>query len=107
MPTHPTNNDDIINTRDIIEALEDGPAPELVTFAKECEDYCEDYEYGATLIRDSHFREYAMELAEENIGAIPKEYTWPISCIDWGQAVRELQHDYYPVDFNGVTYWTR
>lgn len=47
-----------------------------------------------------------MGLAED-IGAIPSEYTWPASCIDWDQASRELQMDYTAVDFDGVTYWVR
>jgi hypothetical protein len=30
-----------------------------------------------------------------------------MSCIDWDQAARELQVDYFDVDFDGVTYWIR
>jgi hypothetical protein len=60
--------------------------------------------YPLTLVRDSYFKEYAMELAED---LIPAEYTWPASCIDWNQAARELQMDYSTVEFGGVTYWYR
>jgi len=62
--------------------------------------------YPVTLIRDSYFKDYAQELAED-IGAIPAGLGWPCTCIDWDQAARELQMDYTSVEFDGVTYWTR
>ena len=62
--------------------------------------------YPVTLIRDSYFKEYAQELAED-IGALPKDAGWPAHCIDWDQAARELQTDYTSIDFGGVTYWVR
>lgn len=78
----------------------------LKALAEEAEGYAPDWHYGETLIRDSHFRDYAMELAED-IGAIKSDATWPNNCIDWDQAARELQMDYSAVDFDGVTYWIR
>ena len=62
--------------------------------------------YPVTLIRDSYFRTYAEELADD-IGAIPRDAGWPMTCIDWEQAARELRYDYSGVDIDGVTYWTR
>ena len=62
--------------------------------------------YPLTLIRDSYFRTYAEELADD-IGAIPRDAGWPMNCIDWEQAARELRYDYSGVDIDGVTYWTR
>lgn len=62
--------------------------------------------YPVTLIRDSHFRDYAEELADD-CGLIPKDAQWPLTCIDWEQAARELRYDYSGVDIDGVTYWTR
>lgn len=62
--------------------------------------------YPITLIRDSHFKRYAQELADD-IGAVPSDYTWPTSCIDWDRAARELQMDYTSVEINGATYWYR
>ena len=38
---------------------------------------------------------------------IPKDVSWPCSCIDWKQAALELQQDYTAFDFAGVTYWGR
>jgi hypothetical protein len=62
--------------------------------------------YPITMIRDSHFRNYAEELAED-CGLIQAGATWPNNCIDWDQAARQLQMDYTSVDFDGVTYWVR
>ena len=62
--------------------------------------------YPATLIRDSYFQDYAQELAEECC-MIDTNAKWPMTCIDWEQAARELQWDYSSVEVNGVTYWTR
>lgn len=115
--------DDVIDSRDVIariqhlEAVAEG-GDSLLDFAERDElmmlkavaddasDYVDDWQYGATLIRDSYFREYAMELAEE-IGAINPDAGWPGNCIDWDQAARELRMDYTSVDFAGVTYWVR
>ena len=62
--------------------------------------------YPVTLIRDSYFKTYAMDLAED-IGAINFDATWPNNCIDWDKAARELRMDYTAVTFDGVDYWTR
>lgn len=110
-----TNNDDIIDSRDIIERIEelesgcDEDAAELLTLqklAEEASDYCEEWIYGATLVRDSYFVDYARELADD-IGAINSDNHWPLYCIDWDQAARDLKMDYTPVNFDGVTYWVR
>lgn len=142
----PTNNDDVIDSRDIIERIdelntdraewiEDGgdrvigvvpgsdewlaadiawsnahpeEAAELASleaFAEEAEQYSADWKYGATLIRDSYFRTYAIELAEQTVPNL--EAQWPHNCIDWDKAARELQYDYAGTTFDGVTYWIR
>jgi hypothetical protein len=62
--------------------------------------------YPVTLIRDSYFKDYAQELAED-IGAINSDASWPNNCIDWDKAARELQMDYSSVEFDGVTYHYR
>jgi antirestriction protein len=48
-------------------------------------------------------RDYAQTLAEDS-GLVPEEYTWPVSCIDWGQATYELMMDHYtaPAPGGGV-----
>ena len=78
----------------------------LKELAKEGEDYSSDWKYGEGLIRDTYFKNYAMELAED-IGAIDPKANWPTTCIDWDQAARELQMDYTMIDFDGIDYWIR
>lgn len=116
-----TNWDDIIDSRDIIDRLEeldnlaeDGElspedAEELAALRKlyeEGEGVTEDWSYGATLVRETYFRDYARELAEE-IGAIPDDMDWPCCHIDWDAAADSLAIDYTEVDFDGVTYLVR
>ena len=113
---------DIIDVRDIIaryeelDEMEDGlPDAEeryqLSVLLTEIKDTGGDEEwrgdwYPVTLIRDSHFQDYAQELAED-IGAVDHNAKWPMNCIDWEHAARELRYDYTGVDVNGTTYWTR
>lgn len=62
--------------------------------------------YPDILIRDSYFKTYAQDFAED-IGAIKSDAAWPNNCIDWEQAARELQMDYSSVEYDGVIYWYR
>ena len=62
--------------------------------------------YPIALIRDSYFKTYAQDLAED-IGAIDRNARWPNTCIDWDKAARELQTDYSTVELDGTTYWYR
>ena len=113
-----SNCDDIIDSRDIIERIEEleadderdeADSDELTTlqeFAKEGEDYAEDWAHGATLIRDSYFETYAEELATDCC-EMPSDNSWPMYCIDWEWAARDLQIDYTQIEFDGVTYWVR
>ncbi len=76
---------------------------------KELEEQAEGYsvwKYGAQLIRESYFTDYAQQLAED-IGAVNADATWPNNCIDWDQAARELEVDYTRVDFDGVDFLFR
>jgi hypothetical protein len=129
MPDSISNIDNIIDNRDVIaridelkELIGDAPTAEELEadYGRDADDPFElereelaalealaaDWEYGETLIRDSYFKEYAMELAED-IGAVNSQASWPNNCIDWDQAARELRMDYTSVDFGGVTYWIR
>lgn len=119
MTTSFSNTDDVIDSRDIVqrhealssaEVLSEDEKEELDLLAKlisDINDYSgDDASDGVTLIRDSHFEDYAQELAED-IGAVDKKAQWPNNCIDWERAARELQHDYTTVDFDGVDYWVR
>lgn len=90
-------------------------ADELGTLSRlleECRGSGGDHEWdGAwfpiTLIRDSYFRDYAEELAEDVCSYHAQDVSWPLNCIDWDRAARELQTDYTAIDFDGQTYWTR
>lgn len=112
------NHDDIIDSRDVIERIEQLNALEddrdddenaelatLVALANEAEGYG-DWAHGETLVRDSHFVEYAQQLADD-IGAIDRNASWPLNHIDWEAAAEALKQDYSSVDFDGVTYWIR
>ena len=114
-----TKYDDLIDSRDLMERIEemednmeildDEEKEQLATlkeFAKEFEDYAVDFQYGEIAIRDSYFRDYAMELAEDS-GAIDSNSVWPNTCIDWTEAANELQMDYTAIEFDGITYWVR
>jgi hypothetical protein len=97
---------------DLLDGEEDGPTStyplgcderELLAALEEAES---DIGSCDTLIRDSYFKEYAQDLAED-IGAIQPDLSWPYNCIDWDQAADELQSDYTSIDIGGVTYWGR
>ena len=118
-PIH--NTEDIIDSRDVVERIEwlegvglgtvdidDVERDELKALRKLAEEASSspDWIYGAALIRDSYFEDYAQELAED-CGLAAETDQWPNPCIDWSQAARELQHDYTLVDFDGVDYWIR
>ena len=112
------NNADILDSREIIDRIAELKAEDerdedeqqelngLVNLAKQLEGYCDDWGYGVTLIHDTYFEDYAKELAWE-IGAISPDHTWPLNCIDWEQAARDLQMDYTYATFNGEIYWAR
>ena len=127
----PNWNDDIIDSRDVIAAIDeleselaalvdDGDADAIAAWnadnsgdlaalrdlAVDGANSSDDWEYGATLIADHHFKSYAQDLADD-LGLIDSAATWPASCIDWEQAARELPMDYSAVDFHGHTYWIR
>jgi len=64
-----------------------------------------DWMHGATLIPEDDFTEYARELAED-IGT-DSNAPWPLNCIDWDFAAKELKQDYSSVEFEGTTYLYR
>jgi hypothetical protein len=61
--------------------------------------------YPVTLIRDSHFIDYAQELCED-IGDVPRNLPHYIA-IDWEVTARNIRMDYTPTEIGGVTYWYR
>lgn len=78
----------------------------LESLQEDAKGYSPDWTYGATLINDGYFEQYAEQLAED-IGAIDRDAKWPLNHIDWEAAANELKSDYTSVDFDGTTYWVR
>lgn len=118
--------DEHIDTRDLIELRSDLSA-ELENIAEKGDEYDgqeaeireaieaidtlenkigSEWPYGASMIREDTFEDYARELAEE-IGAINDDAQWPATCIDWERAASELAMDYTSVDFLGYSYYVR
>lgn len=65
-----------------------------------------DWQYGATLIPDHAFEDFARELAEDT-GAISPDAGWPLNHIDWQAAAYALRMDYTLVDAGGESYLIR
>jgi hypothetical protein len=129
-----SNSDDVIDSRDVIaridelcderEAFEhddDGnltgaswadsypdDAAELAVLEKlasDGEDYAPDWQYGATLIRETYFSEYCEDMLKD-IGDLPQDLPGYIA-IDWDATANNIGVDYTEVDFDGVTYLVR
>ena len=114
------NSNDIIDSRDVIARIEElqdddnrseeesAELADLLKLAEEGEEASRDWRHGETLIRESYFVDYAQELAED-CGTLPRagKDAWPLYCIDWEYAARELRYDYSAIDFAGVTYLIR
>lgn len=62
--------------------------------------------YPHQLIADGYFQEYTQNLAEE-CGMVDTNARWPMTCIDWEQAARELQMDYSYIQIHDSSYWYR
>lgn len=120
----PTKYDDTIDSRDVIEAIKDlrelsdephdglsdaelKDLAELETLDTEGSEMFRDWKYGVQLVRDSYFKEYAQQFAEDCGYLERAPDTWPFTCIDWDEAAKELRYDYSSVEFDGVTYWAQ
>lgn len=90
---------------DLFEATDGSELDALKAFAEEAEGYAPDWRYGAALVRDSYFEDYARELLED-CGDIPRNLPHYIE-IDWEATARNIRMDYTEVDFDGVSYWVR
>lgn len=123
-----SNQDDIIDSRDIIARIEEletafndeeaGLSEEeleelkaLQALAEEAEDYSSDWIHGEQLIRRSYFVDYITQLIHDCY-ELPKEFNsgnWPYRhmTIDYEAAADEAEQDYASVDFDGVEYLIR
>jgi len=116
------NYEDVIDSRDVIERIaeleamqadedcgldtdEESELTFLKAVAAEGSLAADDWVYGVTLVRDSYFTEYTQELVEECYGHDMKLPDFVE--VDWKATARNVQQDYTPVEFDGVTYWVR
>lgn len=118
---------DILDTRDLAERLDELedterayqasaglPMPEaplseeeyneLSALRKLADEIGDEWQYGVTLVPDADFADYAREYAED-CGLVTGTEIWPLTCIDWECAARELQADYSLITFEGIDYW--
>ena len=118
-----TNDMDVIDSRDIIERIEELESfiednvnensdditewkeelRILAELAEEGENYSPDWSYGSQLIHENYFEEYMDEMLED-CGDIPKD----IPCyLDITVNYDMLKWDYTELDFDGETYYIR
>lgn len=128
------NDDDIVDSRDVIARIEhleqleqpgevdlgdDNDTDQDTLFAelavlRKLQAQAEaspDWSYGETLIRDSYFTAYTEELINDCY-EMPKDldsgkWPWRHMKIDFEAAADELKSDYIEVDWDGVPYWIR
>lgn len=109
--TYQGTADEYLDSRDLIAYAEDEENAEedpdtVAEILRLAGEGIEDWEYGALLIREDVFTEYAQELADE-IGAIDSNASWPLSYIDWERAAEALKQDYTCVTYLGQDYLVR
>lgn len=115
--------EDMIDSRDIVERLEDLEAQEehtedeaaelaaLVALKSEAE-HSPDWNYGETLIRESYFEDYIEQLIDDCFPEVSKALSsgeWPMRHLklDIEDAANEAKQDYFEIEFNGATYLIR
>ena len=106
-----TNNDDVIDSRDILDYIKDKDNDrdfELENFIKNFRDEHYDYdksleylEDGITFIRDSYFEDYMLDYFLEC-----NQVDEALLCyIDIEAFASDQQYDYTSIYFDGVEYW--
>lgn len=98
----------VVEARDDLAEWDDDNGEELKalqSLVDEAEGYAADWQYGATLIREDYFTEYAMEMMQD-IGDLPRNLPSYI-VIDEEATADNLKVDYTEVDYDGVTYLVR
>lgn len=108
--------DSPMSTQDEIDAanqaVQDGEADfgedeqQELSEIEELERKVSDFMLGETMIPVDDFKEYAQQFADD-IGAIDRNATWPLNCINWDQAADELAMDYSEVTYQGESYYVR
>jgi len=107
----PTNSDDVIDSRNILDYIKDKDNDrdfELENFVKKFRDEhydydksLEDLEFGVFFIRDSYFEDYMWDYFLE-VNQIDEA----LECyIDIEAFARDQQYNYSYIDFGGEQYW--
>ena len=132
MATEVNNQQDVLDSRDIIERIDElekelGIEPETVInemteeemgdnaesyeelqtlrdLAEEGEQYG-DWKHGEPLIRESYFTDFTEELVKD-FGYIAKDFPCWIA-VDWEKTAENVMQDYTTLDFGGVDYYIR
>ena len=113
MTNRPTNTDDVIDSRDILDYIEkheddEDFKEEVEALQKVVNQYCDNYkeglkdlEFGVTFIKDDYFEDYMWDYFLEfaNIDEALECY------IDIEAFARDQQYGYDWVDFDGEQYW--
>ena len=106
-----TNNDDVIDSRDILDYIKDKDNDRDFALENFVKDFraehsaydiaLEDLENGITFIRDSYFEEYMLDYFLEF-----NQVDEALLCyIDIEAFARDQQYDYNSTFFEGVEYW--
>ena len=74
----------------------------LVSFKRELGS---DWKDSLTFIPDEQFQAFTYDLAKDIVSEGLE--SWPLSCIDWDRAEKELKSDYVSFEFREETYWYR
>ena len=83
----------------------------LVAFQAECEQYCDDWQYGDSAISEDYFVEYIKQLIQDCY-EMPKAFDsgqWPYRhmAIDFEAAAEEARQDYTAITLLGKTFYVR
>lgn len=113
----------VFDSRDVeelIEELEDADDPEghdplspedreLLDGLRDIreEAWTSEWRHGVGFIRESHFEDYAREMAED-CGYLSDMKNNPLAnCIDWGEWADLVMQDYSSIDIDGTTFYYR
>ncbi len=131
MRTTPSNCDDQVDSRDIVERIEElegerdayNEDSHPALWSVDCADDAEELKTlqaiveeidqnagdnardGVQLIRDSYFVDAMQELMQD-IGDLPRNIPTYLE-IDWDKTAENLRADYTSLDWDGVEYWFR
>ena len=94
----------LTQARKALEEIDRGTLEELIkSFGDDLVTHYQEEGYSLSDMEDAHHGKYssdedfAQSMAEQ-LGLVDKDLTWPMYCIDWEWAARELMMDYFEID---------